>query len=349
MSFKNLLSTATAVLMAAFFTTSCDQGDTSGGSHATTPGTILVADGNFGGSLSISVRGSLSVGGTVGFFVTALDPTGAPYKFLRITCDTEEGLALLEPTNPAGSTAGVEQTDTNGNMSGVLGGEAPGSFVLECRGPDGFQLVAKVSIVVAGPIPAGFAGFTGAGGGGLGGGVVNPDPDLSDDGVTITNVRFVTFGGTTNTADIDIVFTSDCDGDGNGPGDPTTTPPTPAGTIDPEPFGFDDYLLDISNPLAAAVKIDSVAFTVIGAGATSSVQLNQVNIDSKGTVNLQGPFAIPTGVGGSKTYAGTGVLVPLGLDNVTFTITGSLLDGTQPFTVTKSAVVIADGFSRCGS
>jgi hypothetical protein len=311
----------------ALFASACDQGNTGGGTNNTTPGAILVADGGFGGTLSIEITGDLSVGGTVGFFVRAFDPNGAPYEFIRIFCESERGIAILEP-----SSGGVafESTDQSGTMSGVLGGVAPGSYILECRGPVGFQLVDRVSIIITGDTPAGFTGFPGAAGGNLGGGFIEDDSDFGDSEVFVSDVSITTLGGTVN--QIDVVQNGDCDGN--------------VMTADPEPFGIDGYSLSISNPTQSTIEIDSVSFSISELGVVSTTQLNQDTIAAGATASLTGFFTAFDG-GLSKLFAGTAVSVPAGTFNVTFTIRGSFLDESRTFAVTRSVTILADNFDNC--
>jgi hypothetical protein len=161
----------TLLVVAALLIVGC-RGNTDGGDAAVTadtPSGQYSSDGAAGASLTIRVSGSVTVGGRTGFSVTALDPTGAPLAYIRIFCESEQGIAILEP-----SSGGVafEHTGPTGFMSGVLGGLLPGSYILECRGPQGFNLVDRVSINVTGSAPSGFTGFPGAAGGNLGGGVI---------------------------------------------------------------------------------------------------------------------------------------------------------------------------------
>jgi hypothetical protein len=143
-----------------------DTGD-NGQAEVTDP---LVADGAAGGALEIILNdsdGIIGVGQRVGFFVRATDAQGSPTPFLRIICDSERGVSILEPSR--GGVA-VEMTGENGEMSGQIGGLTPGSYVLECRSQQGFNLRDRVTVIVSGTAPNGFTGFPGAAGGNLGGG-----------------------------------------------------------------------------------------------------------------------------------------------------------------------------------
>ena len=104
--------------------TYCNQGDTDGGIADAFPGSPLVAGAiNSGATLSIIADTNVPLGGSIEYLVEARDANGAPLPFIPITCDTEQGLALLEPTvnPPTSTTAGIASTSSGGVMSGVLG------------------------------------------------------------------------------------------------------------------------------------------------------------------------------------------------------------------------------------
>ena len=150
-------------------------GDTDGGASTGDQGNgpTLVSNGGFGSKMTIELENDdgieIPTAGQAKFLVKATDPNGQPLSFIRIFCESEKGLAILEP-----SSGGVafENTNSRGAFSGVLGGVAPGSFMLECRAPQGFNLVARKHFKVTGAVPEGFDGFPGAAGGNLGGGVI---------------------------------------------------------------------------------------------------------------------------------------------------------------------------------
>ena len=119
-------------------------GDTDGNPDSAGVGSQLVSDGGSGSTLTISATGPIPVGSTIPFTVTAIDPNGAPLAFIRISCESESGIAILEPSRGGGA---FESTGSAGVMSGVLGGLTPGSYVLECRGPEGFNLVALQEVM----------------------------------------------------------------------------------------------------------------------------------------------------------------------------------------------------------
>lgn len=291
-------------------------------------GTAFVSDGGAGATIRIDVLGSLTTGGMVDFIVTLLDPNGNPLPFIRIFCESESGIAILEP-----SSGGVafESTASNGIMSGVLGGVTPGSYILECRAEQGFNLITRTNINVEGDVPTGFTGFPGAAGGNLGGGLLVEQPEeglLTISSISITDV------GDTDGLRFDLTRDPDCDDDGNGP----------MGTIDPEPFVFNNFVVSVSNGLKHPISIGAVTFTVEGVTSTQEFGLD-VSAGATGTV---------TGLytdegGGAKEYAGTGVDATQGTRNVVFTVeVFNLLTGERTL-LTDSQVISADFINNCGA
>ena len=183
-----LLGTVLGCISLLSAVSGCGGGDTDGGPAVDAndrAGAQFVSD-TVGGSLRIRVVGPLTVTGEVGFTVTALDPSGAPLQFIRIFCESERGIAIIEPS--AGGVA-FEHTDETGVMSGRLGGLVPGSFLLECRGPVGFGLVDRLNITIRGSVPDGFIGFPGAAGGNLGGdSLIDITPDADE--MRISEIQF---------------------------------------------------------------------------------------------------------------------------------------------------------------
>lgn len=152
------------------------RGDTDGGpaNGDTGPGYQYVDDGGSGSTLVIEHDGEIRTGEQEDFRVIATDPNGQPLSFIRIFCETEQGISIIEPSR--GGVA-YEHTNINGIMSGVIGGLHPGSYLMECRAPQGFNLIARKSLRIVGDIPDDFSGFDGAAGGNLGGGLLVEGPD----------------------------------------------------------------------------------------------------------------------------------------------------------------------------
>lgn len=143
------------------------QGSTDGGSgddHGMSDDTF-VSDDDTTGTIRVGVEDStMEVGNTSTFTVRVANAQQQPVANINVACDSEEGVAILEPQR------GFELTNSDGVMSGVIGCAAPGSFQLVCRLAVGANRRAFVSVRCTGDVPSGFGGFPGAAGGGLGGG-----------------------------------------------------------------------------------------------------------------------------------------------------------------------------------
>ena len=111
----NLLIAVSLVLLLI----SCGSGNTSKGPEADSLDGQFVADGSADSGLRIRVLNEVAVGGTSRFTVTATDPNGAPLAFIRIFCNTEDGLSILDPVS-AGISVGI--TSSQGVVSGTIGG-----------------------------------------------------------------------------------------------------------------------------------------------------------------------------------------------------------------------------------
>jgi hypothetical protein len=230
------------------------QGNTDGGSAADPDyrDGVFVGDETSTGSIRVVLNESrIAVGQTAGFKVFVTDSQGQPIPDTRVICDSEKGVALIEPTS------GYELTNGDGVMSGVIGCAGPGSYQMVCRLSVGANRRQFVSVGCTGDVPAGFSGFPGAGGGGLGGGT-----QTTDDGeIQITDAGFVDDGNLASTsvpadATIDIVHAADCD--------PSTA------TVDWEPF-YDTYaVLNVENNLQERVTLLYLECSVTGVDGTNN-------------------------------------------------------------------------------
>lgn len=204
------------------------------------------------------------LGDVTGFFVRAFGENNMPLDFVRISCDTEEGINLIEPFDKAALT------DATGTMSGKFCGNSPGSFQIQCRAPVGFGLAASDTIIVRGETGDGFEGCPGATGGLPGGGFT----DLGS--IFITRLQFTDAGGTTFNGPIDLSRNPDCNGDGVGTqisvdpetGEPIFDDANPGDDV--EPFEFLRYEVEIQNNLVGAFTIDTITFNFIGPGGQFS-------------------------------------------------------------------------------
>ncbi len=312
----------------------CNQGSTDGQDLEQTGfGEHPVSDGGFGAKLTIETEGKeIPTAGRIEFHVHAVDPQGLPLAFRRVFCESEKGIAILEP-----SSGGVafEHTNINGYMSGVLGGVFPGSFLLECRLEEGFNLVARKSFRVVGDVPPGFLGFPGAAGGNLGGGVVIENPDQEPRPLT---VEILAFPNSTVNGQVDISQSFDCSGNGR--------PGENAGDI--EPFGFDNYRVTIKNPTNEPVLIREVKFIVhlTGSDVESGDLGTTITVDAAGQGSTTGTFTEFTS-SGSKTFVTTNVAVPLGTYNVEFVATGEGTLSGDDFRVEGSVAATFGHVDNC--
>jgi hypothetical protein len=309
-------------------------GNTDGGSGA--EGVInpqFVADGGAGATLSLSVLGPLTVGGTVAFTVTAIDPVGAPLAFTRIFCESERGIAILSPNS--GGVA-FEHTGPNGVMSGRLGGLLPGSYIMECRGPIGFGLLIRAQVVITGSIPEGFEGFPGAAGGNLGGGTFTDlIPGASEGGVRISSVLVSDALGTSTSGPIDTVQI-DCDLNPD--------------AVSLEPFSVTTYNVTIQNDTLEKIFVDAVQFVFTpdgGSTLATSVQDKAVEVPAESSTAISGVLFIsesPLILVGSPQGAGTPI--PDGTYTVTVTVTATTETG-ESLTITNMLTLTLEPMLNC--
>lgn len=313
---------------------SCSQGSTDGdeGNDVAGLGAQFVADGGAGASLTISAPTTLATGSTSGFSVTALDPLGAPLAWLRLFCESERGIAILEPS--AGGTS-FESTGTNGMMSGVIGCTTPGSFMMECRGPDGYGLKTRAQVKCVGDVPQGFEGWPGAAGGNMGGGLIvdlTPD-DVTDGGISISSVLIADgLGEASETDPIDTVFTTDCNADGT--------------HDDPETFTDTLVTLKVSNDTAERLIFGEATFVVYDGRPGLTITEAVTTEVAPGTVGSVTTF-LASFDGGSKSYAGTGMALIDGTYVVDVVLTGETESG-EAFTLTDSFTITLFGVNNCG-
>jgi len=297
----------------------CDGGDTDGGKANDNlgPQGQYISDGGAGSTLKISIKGSLTVAGQTPFSVVATDPRGEPLAFIRIFCESERGIAIIEPSSGG---VGFESTGPDGSMSGMLGGVTPGSFMLECRGPQGYNLVARERIHITGEVPDGFEGFPGAAGGNLGGGVII---DQSNDEVVVSGFTVMAVSGETN--HLDTSFIADCNGD----------------TVndDPELFGYDDWNITVNNQLDSAITVTRVQIAIQDGnpGVTSNQTVN-VPMAGNESAEIQGPLT--EFITFPKNYAGSSNVVIDGTFNVRITVSYVTANGDTDSATGRGVITI---------
>ena len=326
-------------------------GNTSGTDNDadTLVGTEFVADSSVGTVVLNIVSKVLGVGDTTGFSVEVKNGAGEPVANLRVTCDTERGVAILEP-NTGGGTA---LTDDSGIVSGVFGCELPGSHRVVCRGPVGVNFRSFDTIVCRDPVPDGFAGFGETEGGTLGGGTaINDDAGVGGadvDGLSIESIALFDGGdpnaGETGSLVID-TSQNDCDTTGSDP--------------EPEDFGDATAEINLVNDTNSSVVVVSYRFTVENVNGNTlnsgTISLPQTAIsalaEGGGTAKLTVLLAFANGAalgGSSKTFAGpNGVVVPvsLGSRNVRFSVTLRTQDG-DTVTLRRSIGALFASVNRC--
>lgn len=314
------------VLLALLGLSACNSGKTSGGGDANS-GDQFVATDDSVGSISLDVtRSELGVGSTSGFLVTVKDADGAPVAGTRISCDSEDGIAIIEPTT------GAEITDGFGTMSGVIGCEVPGSLKLACRLPVGANRRKIASIKCTGDVPQGFTGWPGAAGGGLGGGV-----DVSDDdgplSLRLTNITVYDSGDLeSGGSSVDIVA-------GTCGEAPDTTP---------EPF-FDAYIgFTITNGTNSTLRVTRYRYTMLGHQSPFINFIGEAKtIDAGGgTGDVTGLF-LDAEAGGKRMVGRSSNIGTAQFANVSFLIEGVLGD-SRAVTITGRATISLDDFDRCG-
>jgi len=343
---QKILAASTAILALAIY--GCT-GDTDGGSGADSARNSdpYVSDGSAGGTLSIELRDSdrtIGVGDTVGFFVRATAPDGSPQRGIRIFCDSERGVAILEP---ADNGASVESTDDNGEMSGQIGGLTPGSYILECRGQQGFNLVGRITVFVTGDVPNGFQGFPGAAGGNIGGGrIVDVTPDVDDGvGLRVTQVRVQDAGGASAQGPLDVSRGGCVTGDFT----------DPCAECSLEPFKFATYSLSLKNDTNENVFISTVEVAVgsrtVVAGQGQAVEVSKGGGVGSITGNLTTVVNCPSGTSFSACYnggtLGNTALIE-GTRNYRFTITG-VTEAGNSFEISKDVAIQFDSVNNCSS
>ena len=353
MQSENIRILAVALIGVGLLSFTGCQGSTDGGTAANPNynSGVFTGDASSTGTIRVVLNEShIPVGEKSGFRVFVADGRGQPVPDVRVVCDSEQGVALIEPTS------GYELTNGEGVMSGVVGCAAPGSYQMVCRLSIGSNRRQFVSVGCTGDVPAGFSGFPGAGGGGLGGGTQTGN----NGDVRITNAGFEdggAFSATTvpSDASIDVTQSVDCDGD--------------ATTSDLEPF-YDTYaVLEVENNFEERVSLLYLECEVTGVDGSS-------NTADCGTIGLTRSSNVVQGSGDTtviqvpvfKAYnggkfvgsptAGTGTrITAAGLYTVSFKLYyqkasdegTSLGNGESLPYMMASATAAFSNYNRCGS
>lgn len=308
-----------------------------GGEGDSDAGSGFVADASTVGTIELTVNDSdLEVAGTSEFLVRVVNSRGEEVPQIRVLCDTDRGLALVEPNS------GVEMTSGRGVMSGVVGCESEGSFRVGCRLALGGNLRKFATIRCSGETPVGFSGFPNAGGGGLGGGNGGDGEPDSADRVRITGVTFRE-GDREGTNELDSFQEQDCD------------PDTTGNQL--EPF-FDSYIrFSVTNESARAVTFSSVRFIAEGAdpnggdyeSPTYSLAGRSVEVQPSSSAEIEALFAYANNLGSRCLVGTTGSVLEVGVNfvsEVSFTLYGTDSLG-QVVQLSASTTVHFGSFDHC--
>ena len=328
-----LISVLGGSLLAAALTFLASCGGTSGGEKSY-DGASYVAGDSVGSIAFATLPSSIDVSQVGGFLVSVRDSAGAGVADMQISCDTELGLALIEPST------GKEMTDSGGYISGKVGCERPGSYQIGCRTPVGANKRVFQRVVCSGEVPTGFTGFPGAGGGGLGGGSVISDgggaggADVAGFGIAGAVVsdddKSPTF-----TVDTDQVNT--CGDDGN----------------DTEPFGDAKVSFSFLNESNSTIECDSYSILVPGVGTYGPISIS-LGVDggfapNGGEKSLDVYLAVAQA--SAKLWAGSSDVVDslTGFKNVKFTFFCNKENGdsSEEFTRSSTLGVTFANVNRC--
>lgn len=308
-------------------------GGSTGGDGQELSGDGFVSDDSTTGKLSLSTPTTLQVGDSQGFSVSVVNASGAGVGDVPVFCDTEGGLALIEPND------GTEGTDGNGSMSGRVGCLQPGSYRIGCRA---FSKREFETVVCSGEIPAGFAGFPGAGGGTLGGG--SSDDGDADPDVSIAKIDIFDVDPSSPAFTIDTVQNTDCSADGG------------ATTDDIETFVENFWTASFTSTSGKEAKITSWSLEVPQAAGSGSADYKSSDFEIFGIIppktDSSAPFTLSglltTGTTGGKTFVGRSVLIPaaLGFRNVTFRFKIAIENADGTTTVLNKSVVVGINFNN---
>ena len=339
---RNLVAIAIFPAVAGLIV-ACSGGDTDGGkagdlADSYGDGSFVADDGSVGRIEVEVLEPELQVALTSGFFVRVFDASGQPVPNIKVSCDSEEGVAIVEPT------LGAELTDSGGAISGKIGCEVPGSLQFGCRLPNGANRRKFVDIKCVGPIPVGFAGFPGAAGGGLGTGGVGGSNDggvggVNPEGVRITSISVSDSGDESSTTSIDTVL-SDCD--------------TDATTFTGEPFFDTTATLKVVNNSNSTIRFTSLKYTVPNASGSGSSSFTSSSIGLIGEASPNGGESTFSSIiifdasSLGKRFHGASSNIPssLGFRNVTFSLSGTNDQGDS-VTITGSKALSFDGYNNC--
>lgn len=317
-------------------------GDTDGGKAGDEnfEGSQFQPDDENSGRLVVElVEDEIAVSETTGFFARVTDSNGAPVPQIRVNCDSEAGVAIIEPS------LGAEHTDSSGQISGRIGCALPGSFQFACRLPGGGNRRTFVDVKCTGDIPAGFDGFPGAAGGTLGGGsggVQNTGGENAQDARILT-ITAVELGS--ETVQVDAVR-GICIND-----------PADATDNTDEPFSDGFLRVGIVNNSSSLVELTSISYVIPNYDGTGrSFSSSQLAIVGEATASADGGEAQITSLAfsansGTKEFVNFSsgnktISSSLGFRNVKVTVRGINSLG-ETVEATGSITISFSGYDRC--
>lgn len=317
---KNRAAALVAVAASMGIAIGCG-GSSTGGGVGDYSGTQFVSDETTTGRVMLDLtKDEIPVGSTAGFRFHVLDSNGDGVPSTSVACDSENGVALIEPS------LGREMTDSNGQISGVWGCENPGSYLVGCRVATGGNKREFATIRCTGDVPVGFTGFPGAGGGGLGtgGGAVDPEnggPGKPDGLVRITEVEVFNVQGETDAVpEVDLTVQI-CQG--------LETPADPSDD-ESEAWGDDEGILTIQNDSERTINFTGFSYVVErGQADESDYRSNLIRDYTQAPSRAKTPVTLRSTIfkgnnSGQKTYDRNGSTIPPagGRKNVRFTAFG---------------------------
>jgi len=345
------LASKSALVLALAFTAGC-QGSTAGNENSleTAAGQGFVSNTETTGRVELNVIDtSLNVGDISGFTFAAYNQDNQPVSKLKLTCDSELGVAVIEPS------LGAEISDENGMISGKIGCAAPGSYQFGCRLPVGGNKRQLVTIICSGPVPSDFEGFPGAGGGGLGTGGAGDITDGGVGGVDATTGVRITSVLLDDDGELDGigVLTVDTVGVICSADDPLTTDVTEPTVF--EPF-FDAYIdIKVVNNTNSLINFSSYSYTVTSqAGTLLHTSTATIGLVGSTEVAPNGQTAVmralfADAVSGGKRFIGASSNITstgIGYVNVNVTLNGKTESGEVLAKKYKTAVSFAP-VNRC--
>lgn len=318
----------------------CGGGSTDGGTQSF-DGQIFSSDDGATGRIEVRLSSSsVGVGKTTGFEAYAFDSRGIPIRDLKLTCDSEGGVKILEPVSSDNPPRAIQMTNSMGAINGVIGCEDAGSYKFGCRMPTGGNRRAFVDVLCTGQKPNGFNGFSNAAGGTLGGGATDPS-DTGEGDVRITKVVLRVLRGTAreDADQIDVVRNT------------CITCSDLSQAV--EPFTDDSALITVKSSTKARVTLTGVQYEVAGVGISEELpvtaELPAATSDNETETSISVLVFRANGAGKDFIIgSGREISEDTGFRNVTFTVLGRTALGEE-ITASASTTLSFQNYDVCPS